>query len=70
MAVRMVLRWLSVRHSLRTEAVAVLLLYALYETSRGLVAGHRSDASHHAREIVAVERPLHLFVERDVQHAV
>ena len=33
--------WLSVRHSLRVEAAAVLVLYAVYESSRGLVA---SDA--------------------------
>ena len=72
MTVRMraIMRWFSVRHSLRTEAASVLLLYALYETSRGLVAGHRSMASRHAHDIVALERPLHLFVERDVQHAV
>jgi hypothetical protein len=32
-------RWLSVRHSLRTEAVAVLALYGLYELTPGLVVG-------------------------------
>jgi PAP2 superfamily len=67
--IRGILRWLSVRHSLRVEMVAVLLLYGLYETSRGLVAGHSRVASAHARDIVSLERPLHLFVERDVQQA-
>jgi membrane-associated phospholipid phosphatase len=66
---RVVLRWFSVRHSLSAEAAAVLLLYGLYETCRGLVAGHRSVASRHAHDIVALERPLHLFIERDIQQA-
>jgi hypothetical protein len=33
--------WLSVRHSLRSKAVAVLTVYGLYELARGLVV---SDA--------------------------
>jgi PAP2 superfamily protein len=63
------LAWLRERHSLREEAVVVLLLYALYETSRGLVAGNPGPAVDHARKIASLERSLHVFVESDVQHA-
>jgi hypothetical protein len=62
-------RWLSVRHSLRSEAAAVLALYGLYELARGLVARDARDADHHAHRIVALERWLHLFLEANVQHA-
>ena len=36
--------WLSVRHSLGSEAVAVLTLYGLYELARGLVVGNAGEA--------------------------
>jgi hypothetical protein len=61
--------WLSVRHSLRAEATAVLALYAGYEATRGLVVGDPSDATRHAREVASLEQSLHLFVERRVQAA-
>ena len=60
-------RWLSVRHSLRTEAVVVLVLYSLYELSRGLVVGDADAASAHADRLVALERSLHLLFEANVQ---
>jgi hypothetical protein len=63
------LRWLSVRHSLRTEAVVVLVLYGLYELSRGLVVGDADAASAHADRLVALERSLHLLFEANVQRA-
>jgi hypothetical protein len=63
-------RWLSVRHSLRTEAVVVLALYGLYELTRGLVVGDADVASAHANRLVAVERSLHLLFEVNVQRAV
>lgn len=59
--------WLSVRHALRTEAVVVLALYGVYELARGLVVGDAAEAQRHARQLVAVERSLHLFVEANVQ---
>jgi len=59
--------WLSTRHSLRVELVAVLGLYAVYESARGLFAGGSSAAVRHADDVVAVERSLHLFFERSVQ---
>jgi len=61
--------WLSVRHSHRSEVAAVLVVYSLYELARGLVVGEVAGADRHARQIVALERSPHLFVEANVQHA-
>jgi hypothetical protein len=63
-------RWLSTRHRLRSEAAAVLGLYGLYEAARGLVVSDAREADHDAREVVTLERALHLFGEAHVQHAV
>jgi hypothetical protein len=60
--------WLSVRHSLRAEAVAVLALYGIYESSRGLAASNAGVAVRHAEDVVSLEQSLHVFVERSVQH--
>ena len=62
-------RWLSTRHSLRSEAAAVLILYGFYEVARGLVVSDAREADHHAREVATLERSLHLFHEANVQHA-
>jgi PAP2 superfamily len=62
--------WLSVRHSLRSEAFVALALYGLYELTRGLVVGDADVASAHANRLVAVERSLHLLFEANVQRAV
>jgi hypothetical protein len=61
--------WLSVRHTLRAEAVVVLALYVVYEAARGLVVGDPREAVRHARELADLERSLHVFVEGHVQHA-
>jgi hypothetical protein len=61
--------WLSVRHSLRSEAAAVLVMYGLYELARGLVVGDTAEAHRHGLQLVALERSLHLFLEANVQHA-
>lgn len=61
--------WLSVRHSLRAEAVVVVALYGVYELARGLVAGSADEAVRHAHVLVAIERWLHVFVEGRVQDA-
>jgi cytochrome bd-type quinol oxidase subunit 2 len=61
--------WLSVRHSLPIELALVLGLYAVYEGTRGLVAGDERVALRHARDVVSLERSLHIFVEGPVQHA-
>ena len=62
--------WLSLRHSLPSEAAAVLGLYGLYELARGFVVGDAAEADRHALRVVALERSLHLFLEPNVQHAV
>ena len=62
-------KWLSVRHSLPSEAAAVLGLYGLYEIVRGLAGGDARNAHDHAHQVIALERWLHLFLESNVQHA-
>jgi hypothetical protein len=44
-------------------------LYAVYEGTRGLVAGDEQVALRHARDVVSLERSLHIFVEGPIQHA-
>jgi len=61
--------WLSTRHSLPIELALILGLYAVYEGTRGLVAGDERVALRHARNVVSLERSLHIFVEGPVQHA-
>jgi PAP2 superfamily protein len=55
------------RHSLLVEATGVLVLYALYEAARGLIAGDRAAAVRHAHDVASLERSLHVFVESHVQ---
>jgi PAP2 superfamily len=62
-------RWLSSRHSLRSEGAVVLGLYGLYELARGLIVGDARIADNHAQGVVALERWLHVFFEANVQHA-
>ena len=62
--------WLSVRHSLRTEAAGALTLYGVYELARGLVVSDTARADAHAHRVVGLERSLDLFVESNVQRAV
>lgn len=66
---RLSVAWLTERHSLRAEVALVVGWYALYEASRGLIAGDATIAVDHAQKIVSAERALHVFVENDVQHA-
>jgi PAP2 superfamily len=61
---------LSRRHSLLFEALAVVGFYALYEGSRGVVAGDAGTAGRHADQVIGLERRLDAFVEGDVQDAV
>jgi hypothetical protein len=44
-----------------------LAAYLAYRLVRGLVEGRASAAFQHARELISVERTLHLFVEPSVQ---
>jgi hypothetical protein len=57
-----VARWLSVRHSLAIEAVAVLGLYATYEPARGLVVGDRRVAVDHATDAPRRAKPAGVVV--------
>jgi hypothetical protein len=57
------------RHSLVVEATGVVVLYALYEATRGLVRSDRLSAVRHAQDIASVEQSLHVFVEGHVQEA-
>jgi hypothetical protein len=47
----------------------VLVLYGIYELGRGLVVGDAAEAHRHARQVVALERWPHFFVEAGVQRA-
>jgi PAP2 superfamily len=62
-------RFLAIRHSFGVEAASVLLMYAVYEGSRGLVKGSRRIAIDHAQTVTSLERGLHVFVEPNVQNA-
>jgi PAP2 superfamily len=42
---------------------------ALYESTRGVVAGRRDIALRHAEDVVSIERSLHMFVEGGVERA-
>jgi cytochrome bd-type quinol oxidase subunit 2 len=61
--------WLSTRHSLPIELALILGVYAVYEGTRGLVASDEQVALRHARDVVSLERSLHIFVEGPIQHA-
>ena len=50
------------------EIAGVLLLYLVYELSRGAVIGQVPAAYRHAQDIVSVESRLHLFAEGGIQH--
>ena len=51
----------------RIELAALAALYGAYELVRGFGSEDWVAARAHASDIVALERHLHLFVERDVQ---
>jgi hypothetical protein len=66
---RPIIAWLAERHSLPVELAVVAVLYGMYETSRGLVAGDSTTALRHAQAIASLERSLHVFDEAGAQHA-
>jgi PAP2 superfamily len=55
--------WLDVARQLALFGAA----YLAYGLARGLVAGTATEAFTHAREVIGVERALHLFVEPSIQ---
>ena len=57
-------------HGWRDVARQLLLFggaYCLYSLVRGLVGGNSTAAFKHARELISIERTLHIFVEPSVQ---
>jgi PAP2 superfamily len=54
----------------RIELAALAALYGVYELFRGFGGEDWAAARAHTADIVALERRLHLFVERDVQDLV
>jgi hypothetical protein len=59
--------WFARRHSLGVEAVIVVALYIIYDSSRGLVGGGRGAAFSHARSVMSWERAASLNIEHGVQ---
>lgn len=57
-------------HPGRIELLALAVLYGVYELVRGFGGEDWAAARAHTADIVALERRLHLFVERDVQSLV
>jgi hypothetical protein len=55
--------WLSIQHSLASEAVAVVGLYAPHEAARGLVVGNRRVAVDHAQIVASLERRLRVMTD-------
>ena len=62
-------RALARRGSWRAEAKGAAAVYAIYELSRGRLAGDPPTAIRHATDIATLERSIHLFIERDLQRA-
>jgi PAP2 superfamily len=54
-------------HSGRIELLALAVLYGVYELVRGFGGENWVAARAHTADIVALERHLNIFVERDVQ---
>ncbi len=50
------------------EVVLVLVGYLIYSWVRGLVAGHKGEAIHLAEQLVRLERTLHIYHERSINH--
>jgi membrane-associated phospholipid phosphatase len=69
-------RWLEAaltfvvrRHRPLVEAVILVVLYQIYNLSRGLVSAGRSEAVAHAHHLITLERGLRIDVEKPVQRA-
>ena len=54
----------------RIELAALAALYGVYELVRGFGGEDWAAARAHTADVVALERRLHLFVERDIQNVV
>ena len=61
--------WLRNRHHLAVEAAALIVVYLVYDFSRGLVSGAGAIADRHGRQVAHAEQHLSLYIEPAVQHA-
>jgi PAP2 superfamily protein len=52
------------------EAALILAAYFVYGWVRGLVEGHTADAIHRAHQLVRLERSLHIYHEKALNHFV
>ncbi len=52
------------------EVALILVGYYIYSWVRGLVEGHKSAAYRHALDVIRIERWLHIFHEKSINHFV
>ncbi len=60
--------WLWNRHHLAVEAAVLIVVYLVYDFSRGLVSGAGAIADRHGYQVAHAERHLSLYIEPVVQH--
>jgi membrane-associated phospholipid phosphatase len=60
--------WLRNRHQLAVEAAVLIVVYLVYDFSRGLVSGSGPIADRHGHQIAQAEQHLSLYIEPTVQH--
>ena len=58
------------RRTYLLEAALILAAYFVYGWVRGLVEGHTGDAIHRAQQLVRLERSLHIYHEKAINHFV
>ena len=61
--------WLRNRHHLAVEAAALIVVYLVYDFSRGLVRGAGAIADRHGDQVAHAEQHLSFYLEPTVQHA-
>lgn len=70
---RLTLRWVQAQiarpHALWVEVLAMCMLYALYDSGRGLAVSEAPTAIRNAQLVARTERELHIFVEPAIQRA-
>jgi membrane-associated phospholipid phosphatase len=60
----------SARLAALTQVAGLIWLYVIYDAIRAWLTGSASAATHHAEQLLAIERSLGLAVERGWQHAI
>jgi hypothetical protein len=61
--------YIVARHRLPIEIILMVVLYAVYDSARGLVVGGASRAFRNARSVARLERQLQVFFEPRIQSA-